>query len=95
MCWLEDNHSGSTLKGRMEGTSWIFMIFFVFLVIKQSNKWINLDDCHKLWEKATFFFQLNEAEHVKHPGHCLLDLSNILSFVLFLIDKIEIEFYSP
>lgn len=27
------HRSGSTLKGRVEGTAWIFMIFFVFLVI--------------------------------------------------------------
>ena len=32
------------------------------------------------------FFQLIEAEHVRHPGRCLVDLSNIL-FLLLLIDR--------
>ena len=40
-----------------------------------------------------FFFQLNEVQHVKPPGHCLVDLSNIL-FLFVLIGRIEIKFYS-
>ena len=30
-----------------------------------------------------FSFLLNEAEHVKHPGHCLVELSNIFHLGFF------------
>jgi len=40
-----------------------------------------------------FSVGLNEEEHAKQPGHCLEDLSNSLNF--FLIQRIEIGFFSP
>ena len=42
----------------------------------------------------TFFSQLSEAEHVEQPGHCLIDLSNILSVVFFLIE-LKSSVFSP
>ena len=40
-----------------------------------------------------FFSELNETEHMTHPGCYLVDLSKILHF-FFLEERVEIEFFS-